>query len=186
MFKTIIGSIGIAAIILLAIFILIYNKLVRIKNLVHEAWSGIDIQLKRRYDLIPNLVATVKGYSTHESNTLERITQLRTIAMSAGSFHDKSIAENNLTTGLKALFAVAENYPDLKASHNFASLQAELSNIEEQLQLARRYYNAVTRDYNSAIQVFPSNLVANFLNYKPQSFFELSHDFERQTPNVSF
>lgn len=186
MFKTVLGSIGIVAIVLLVMFILIYNKLVRIKNLMNEAWSGIDIQLKRRYDLIPNLIATVKGYSNHEASTLERVTQLRTIAMSAGTISEKTAAENNLTTGLRSLFAVAENYPDLKASHNFANLQNELSNIEDQLQLARRYYNAVTRDYNSAIAVFPSNLVANFLKYKPQAFFEINDHIERQAPKVSF
>jgi len=186
MFKTVLGSIGIVAIVLLTAFILIYNKLVRIKNLVNEAWSGIDVQLKRRYDLIPNLVATVKGYSSHEANTLERVTQLRTIAMRATSISEKTDAENNLTTSLKSLFAVAENYPDLKASHNFANLQTELSNIEEQLQLARRYYNAVTRDYNSSIQVFPNNLIANFMNYKQQAYFEVNGDTERETPKVSF
>ncbi len=186
MFKTVLGSIGIAAIILLVMFILIYNKLVRIKNLLNESWSGIDIQLKRRYDLIPNLIATVKGYSSHESSTLERITQLRTIAMSATTINEKNIAEHNLSTGLKTLLAVAESYPDLKASHNFANLQTELSNMEEQLQMARRYYNAVTRDYNSAIQTFPNNLVANFLQYKQQVFFEANSDLERQAPRVSF
>jgi len=186
MFKSILGSIGIAAIILLAIFTLIYNKLVRIKNLVNEAWSGIDIQLKRRYDLIPNIVATVKGYSDHEANTLTKVTQLRTIAMGASSIDDKIRAEAALTTSLKSLFAVAENYPDLKASANFTNLQTELSNIEEQLQLARRYYNAVARDYNNSIQVFPNNLVANFLAYQPQPFFEVNHDVERQAPKVSF
>jgi len=122
MFKTILGSIGIVAIVLLAILILIYNKLIRVKNLLNEAWSGIDIQLKRRYDLIPNLIATVKGYSNNEASVLERVTQLRTIAMNASSISEKTAAENNLTTGLKSLFAVAENYPDLKASHNFSNL----------------------------------------------------------------
>lgn len=186
MFKTVLGSIGIVAIILLVMFILIYNKLVRIKNLLNESWSGIDIQIKRRYDLIPNLIATVKGYSNHEANTLERVTQLRTIAMNAISIKEKNIAEDNLSASLKSLLAVAESYPDLKASHNFANLQTELSNMEEQLQLARRYYNAVTRDYNSTIQTFPNNLVANFLQYKQQVFFETNSDLERHTPKVSF
>lgn len=186
MFKSILGSIGIAAIVLLAIFILIYNKLIRLKNLVSEAWSGIDVQLKRRYDLIPNLVATVKGYSEHEATTLTKVTQLRTIAMGASSIDDKIKAENALTGSLKSLFAVAENYPDLKANQNFVHLQKDLSEIEEQLQLARRYYNAVTREYNSSIQTFPNNLVANFLQYKTQPFFEINNDIERQAPKVSF
>ena len=180
MFKSILGSIGIAAIILLAIFTLIYNKLVRIKNLTSEAWSGIDVQLKRRYDLIPNIISTIKGYSDHEANTLTKITQLRTIAMGASSVDDKAKAETALTNSLTTLFAVTENYPDLKANSNFSNLQKELSNIEEQLQLARRYYNAVIRDYNNSIQVFPNNLVANFLTYQPQSFFEVNNDIEHQ------
>lgn len=186
MFKSILGSIGIGAIILLVILILIYNQLIRIKNLVYEAWSGIDVQLKRRYDLIPNLVATVKGYSEHEAGTLTKITQLRTIAMGATSVEDKIKAETALTNGLRTLFAVAENYPDLKASHNFVNLQTELGNIEEQIQLARRYYNAVTREYNNKIQTFPNNLVANFLQYKPQLYFEINNENERQAPKVSF
>ena len=186
MFKSILGSIGIAAILLLSIFILLYNKLIRIKNLVAEAWSGIDIQLKRRYDLIPNLVATVKGYSDHEAATLTKVTQLRTIAMGATSVNDKIMAEAALTDTLKTLFAVAESYPELKASNNFANLQTELSNIEEQLQLARRYYNGVVREYNSSIQTFPNNLVANFLQYKPEPFFEINNYEERRTPKVSF
>lgn len=186
MFKSIIGSIGIVAIVLVMAFILIYNKLIRIKNLVGEAWSGIDIQLKRRYDLIPNLVATVKGYSDHEAATLTKVTQLRTIAMGAGSIDDKIKAENALTSSLKTLFAVAESYPELKASQNFAHLQKDLSDIEEQLQLARRYYNGVTREYNSIIQTFPNKLVANFLQYKTQPFFEISSEAERHAPKVSF
>lgn len=186
MFKSILGGIGIAAIVVLMIFILIYNNLIRIKNLVSEAWSGIDIQLKRRYDLIPNLVVTVKGYSEHEATTLTKVTQLRTIAMGTSSIDDKIKAENALSASLKNLFAVAENYPDLKANQNFAHLQKDLSEIEEQLQLARRYYNAVARDYNSSIQTFPNNLVANFLQYKAQPFFEINNDTERQAPKVSF
>lgn len=186
MFKSIIGSIGLAAIMLVMVFIVIYNKLIRIKNLVDEAWSGIDVQLKRRYDLIPNLVATVKGYSEHESATLTKVTQLRTIAMGAGSIDDKIKAENALSNSLKTLFAVAESYPELKASQNFAHLQKDLSNIEEQLQLARRYYNGVVREYNSSIQTFPNNLVANFLQYQARPFFEVNNETERQTPKVSF
>lgn len=186
MIKAVLSTIGITTIILLIIFILIYNKLIHIKNLVSEAWSGIDIQLKRRSDLIPNLVATVKGYSTHEANTLEKITQLRTIAISAGSLNEKITAETSLSNNLRTLFAVAENYPDLKASNNFANLQNELSIIEEQLQLSRRYYNAVTRDYNSCITIFPNNLVAKFLKYQHQPFFEITLDSDKQAPKLSF
>ena len=186
MFKAILGTIGVATIVLVIIFILIYNKLVSIKNLVGEAWSGIDIQLKRRSDLIPNLIATVKAYSTHETSTLEKITQLRTIAISANSINEKITAETSLSSNLRTLFAVAENYPDLKASNNFANLQNELSIIEEQLQLSRRYYNAVTRDYNSCITIFPNNLIAKFLKYQHQPFFKITLDSDRQTPKVSF
>ncbi len=174
MFKTILGSIGIIAIVLLVVFILIYNKLVRIKNLLNESWSNIDTQLKRRYDLIPNLIAAVKGYSTHETTTLERVAQLRTIAMSASSIESKTKTENNLTNGLKSLLAAADNYPDLKASHNFANLQKELISIQAQLKLTSHYYNATNQDYNNIIAAFPNNLVAKILKYKPQAFFEIN------------
>lgn len=186
MFGSILGIVGIAAIIFLVFFILIYNKLIRIRTLVSEAWSGIDVQLKRRYDLIPNLIATVKGYSEHESSTLEKVTQMRTVAMGASTVNEKIKAEAGLSGALRSLFAVAESYPDLKASQNFSDLQKELSNIEEQLQLARRYYNAVVRDFNTSIQVFPSSIVAGILQYKNQPFFEVGSNDEREAPKVKF
>jgi LemA protein len=186
MLKSVLGIIGIIAIILLISFVFIYNKLIRIKTLVGEAWSGISVQLKRRFDLIPNIVETVKGYSGHEASVLEKVTKMRTAAMSAGSIDEKIKADNGLTGALKTLFSVTENYPDLKASQNFANLQKELSNIEEQLQSARRYYNAVVREYNTDIQTFPSNAVANILQYKIQPFFELNAKEERESPKIKF
>lgn len=174
MFKTILGSIGIIAIVLLVIFILIYNKLVRTKNLLNESWNNINIQLKRRYDLVPNLIATIKNYSNHEITTLERVGQLRTIAMSANSIENKTKTEKNLTNGLKSLLAAAENHPDLKASHNFDNIQKELNSIQSQLKLNINYYNSANQNYNNAIASFPNNLVARILKYTPQAFFEIN------------
>jgi LemA protein len=143
-----------------------YNKLVSLKNKVLESWSGIDVQLKRRYDLIPNLVNTVKGYAAHESGTFEKVIQARNMAMSAGgNSHDRIEAENMLSGTLKSLFALSENYPDLKANASFIDLQNKLSEIEENLSNARRYYNALVRDNNTYVDSFPSNLIANAFNF---------------------
>lgn len=163
-----------------------YNALIRLKNLIDESWSGIEVQLKRRYDLIPNLVATVKGYSTHEKTVFEDVTRLRGMAMQAHTVTEKSETETQLTNALKTLFAVAESYPELKANENFLSLQKELSNIEEQIQLSRRYYNGVVRTYNTMIMSFPDNIVAGLFNFNKASFFELKSEIERETPKVSF
>lgn len=149
----------------------IYNSLVQSKVLVDEGWSGIDVQLKRRYDLIPNLVETVKGYATHEKETFEKIAQLRSAAMSATGIEEKGKLENQLTTTLKTLFAVAENYPELKANQNFLDLQATLSGIEEEIQGSRRYYNGTVRDFNTKILVFPNNIFAGLLGFKVREFF---------------
>lgn len=164
-----------------------YNKLVSLKNKVLESWSGIDVQLKRRYDLIPNLVNTVKGYAAHESGTFEKVIQARNMAMSAGgNSHDRIEAENMLSGTLKSLFALSENYPDLKANASFIDLQNKLSDIEENLSNARRYYNALVRDNNTYVDSFPSNLVANAFNFEKFDFFELESDTERQNPVVQF
>ena len=150
----------------IAYFIFVYNGLVKLRVLVEEAWSGIDVQLKRRYDLIPNLVETVKGYAKHEKKLFEKVTELRTSAMKAESPEEKGKIEAELTGTLKTLFAVAENYPELKANENFMKLQDELSGIEEEVQSARRYYNGAVRDFNMKLQVFPTNVVAGMLGFK--------------------
>lgn len=151
--------------------IAVYNSLVQSKILVDEAWSGIDVQLKRRYDLIPNLVETVKGYAKHEKSTFEKVTELRNSAMKATSIEEKGQLENQLSSTLKTLFAVAENYPELKANENFIKLQDSLGEIETELQGARRYYNGTVRDFNTKIMVFPNNLIAGFLGFKSREFF---------------
>ncbi|MEJ5227004.1 LemA family protein [Thermodesulfovibrio sp.] len=173
----------IALIILWLIFT--YNKLIKLRILSEQAWSDVDVQLKRRHDLIPNLVETVKGYASHERNTLEEIVKLRNSAIGAASQEEKFQAENMLTKALRQLFALAENYPDLKASANFQSLQEELSRIEETISQARRYFNAVIRDYNTAIAIFPNNLIAGALGFSPKIFFETEED-QRAVPQVKF
>lgn len=151
----------------------VYNGLVRLKVRTDEAWSDIDVQLKRRYDLIPNLLETVKGYAAHEKGVLEEVTKARTAAMGAQSMGDHSKAENMLTGALKSLFAVAENYPDLKANQNFLDLQHELRDAEDKIMAARRFYNANVRDFNTKIMVFPNNLIASSLGFSKRDFFEL-------------
>lgn len=177
-------------IVLLGLWVMsMYNKLVSLKNRVLEAWSGIDVQLKRRYDLIPNLVNTVKGYAAHESGTLEKVIQARNMAMAAGNSGDINAqvqAENQLAGTLKTLFAVAESYPDLKANTSFIQLQNTLGEIEETLSNARRYYNALVRDNNTAIEAFPSNLIANQFNFEKFDFFEIENEAERANPEVKF
>jgi len=166
--------------------IAVYNGLIRLKNRVDEAWSDIDVQLKRRYDLIPNLVEAVKGYATHEKELFTKVTEARSKAMQAGSLADKATAENMLSDTLKSLFAVAENYPDLKASQNFAKLQDELSDTENKIQAARRFYNGMVRDFNTKIQVFPNNLLAGTLGFKAREFFEVADAKERENVQVKF
>ena len=159
--------------------IAVYNGLIRLKNRVQEAWSDIEVQLKRRYDLIPNLIETVKGYATHERELLEKVTAARTAAMTSGSLAEKAQAENMLSQTLKSLFAVAENYPSLRASENFAKLQDELSDTENKIQAARRFYNSQVRDFNTKIQVFPNNLMASSLGFKSQEFFDAEAEAEQ-------
>ncbi|MCP3985307.1 MAG: LemA family protein [bacterium] len=177
----------IAAIIAVGIYaVSAYNKLVSLRNSSENAWSDIDVQLKRRYELIPNLVGTVKGYAQHEAGTFEKVTQARSQAMQATTPGEKGAAEGNLTHVLKSLFAVAEAYPELKANENFLALQSELSSIEDAIQNARRYYNAVVRDLNTGCDVFPSNVVANAFSIGKKEYFELDEESERVAPQVSF
>src|SRR3990167_11401249 len=163
-----------------------YNSLVRQKNRAQEAWSDIDVQLKRRHNLIPNLIETVKGYATHEKSTLDSVTQARTNALSATSPADQAKAENALSSTLKTLFAVSEQYPDLKANTNFLELQRELSDTENKIQASRRFYNGVVRDYNTAIETVPSNIIASLFTFTKPDFFELEDEAERAVPKVSF
>ncbi len=163
---------ALAVIILWAVWA--YNHFVALTNRVKEAWSDIDVQLKRRYDLIPNLVETVKGYMQHEAGTLQKVTEARTAAMGAQSVGDHNKADNMLTGALKSLFAVAESYPDLKANTNFIELQRELSDTENKIQAARRFYNGVVQELNTALESFPSNLIGNFFKFTSREFFELA------------
>jgi len=176
--------------ILIVLFILYlvftYNRLVRLQNLTKEGWSGIDVQLKQRANLIPNLVEAVKGYMGHERGVLEKLTELRTQCLASGTMQERSANENQLTGALRQLFALAENYPDLKASQNFIELQQALSNVENQIQLARRYYNGTARDFNILVESFPSNLVARGFGFGPVQFFEIEDAAERDVPSVKF
>lgn len=164
--------------------ILIYNKLIRLRNLTKEGWSGIDVQLKRRADLIPNLIESVKGYMGHERGIMEKVTELRTQALNSSDVSERAANENMLTSALKQLFAVSENYPDLKASQNFIDLQHTLTSIEDQIQLARRYYNGTVRDLNITIQSFPSNIIAQKFHFEQAVFFELEEPKDRAVPVV--
>lgn len=163
-----------------------YNGLVRLKVQCDNAWSDIDVQLKRRYDLIPNLVETVKGYAAHEKGTLEGVVAARNQAMTAEGPAAKAQAEGMLTSALRQVFALAEAYPQLRAVESFTQLQQTLNQIEDSVQNARRYYNAVVRDFNTKIAVFPSNIIANLFNFKAREFFEVSAPAEREVPKVSF
>ena len=179
--------------VLLAILVVIgliiggmYNSLVQLKVRADNAWSDIDIQLKRRHDLIPNIVETVKGYATHEKDTFENVSRYRSAAMAATSADDRAQAEGQLTQALRGLLAVAEAYPELKANAQFMSLQQQLSDLEEALQNSRRYYNAVVRDLNTKIQSFPTNIIAGMFNFQQRQFFEISDPTERAVPTVKF
>ncbi len=163
----------------------IYNGLVRLREQVDAAWSDIDVQLKRRHDLVPNLVSTVKGYAAHERETLEAVIQARNQAMGAQGPEDRAQAENALTGTLRSLFALSESYPQLRANENFMDLQRTLQTLEDAIQRARRYYNAVVRDYNTKIRSVPSNIVANAFSFRPREFFEMD-EAERAVPRVDF
>ena len=163
-----------------------YNSLVGLKVRADNAWSDMDVQMKRRHDLIPNLVETVKGYASHEKGTFENIARYRSAAMAAGSAEDRAQAEGQLTQALRGLLAVAENYPELKANEQFQSLQSQLSGLEDSIQNSRRYYNAVVRDLNTKIQSFPTNLIAGMFNFQQRQFFEITDATERSVPQVKF
>jgi LemA protein len=164
----------------------IYNGLVRRKNVVAEAWSGIDAQLKRRADLIPNLVETVKGYASHERQTFDELAQLRSTGQGQADVAQRAQTEQAITAAIGKVMAVAEAYPELKASENFQQLQKDLADTEDQIQLARRYYNGAVRDYNVMIEQFPSNLIAGFGSFKPAPFFQIENEADRAAPKVSF
>ncbi len=182
----------IALVIVAVLFVLVislYNKLVVARQHVKEAWSTVDTHLKRRYDLIPNLVEVVKGYAKHESQTLEAVIQARNVAMNATDTVERAKDENILTGTLKSLFALSEAYPDLKANTNFLELQQELSDTENKIQAARQFYNTVVMSLNTKIEMFPSNLIANAFKFKPAEYFELDETEKKavqQTPKVSF
>ena len=163
-----------------------FNGLVTLKNRAKEAWADIDVQLKRRYDLIPNLVETVKGYATHERELFEKVTQARASAMGATGLKDKAVAENTLSGTLKSLFAVAENYPELKASQNFLALQNELTDTEDKIQAARRFYNTNVRDLNIKVESFPANMIASSFGFKQMELFQTANDAEREPVKVNF
>lgn len=176
-----------AVVVLVLLFTIgVYNGLIRLKNKTEEAWSDIDVQLKRRYDLIPNLIETVKGYAKHEKGTFEKVAEMRSQAMQAETPAEKAKTENMLTETLKSLFAVAENYPDLKANQNFLDLQNQLSQVEETIQQSRRYYNGNVRDFNIKIEVFPNNLFAGIMGFKKFEFFEIADSKERENVKVEF
>ncbi|MBR5734790.1 MAG: LemA family protein [Desulfovibrionaceae bacterium] len=189
-------ALGIIGGIVLLFFLYImssYNGMVRGKNMVDEAWSGINVQLKRRHDLIPSLVNTVKGYAEHESSVLRQVTEARASAVSAaaasataGGVKNVMQAENNLMHTLRSLFAVAENYPQLKANENFLQLQHQLSEIEDEIQMSRRYYNGTAREQNNRVLQFPGNLIANHFGFEKVTYFELDDESERAVPEVKF
>jgi LemA protein len=163
----------IIVVVILAILAFLYNSLVSARNRVEEAWSDIEVQLKRRYDLIPNLVNTVKGYAAQESGVLEKVTEARTRAMGAQTTQEKLKDENELSGTLKSLFAVAENYPDLKSNQNFMQLQSDLTDTEDKIQAARRFYNGNVRDYNTKLQIFPTNIFARVFGFSTKQFFDI-------------
>lgn len=172
---------------LLITVVAIYNRLVRLRNTVRASWSDIDVQLKKRYDLVPNLVETVKGYASHERSLFEKVTEARSMAMRVSAPAEKAKAENILSETLKSLFAVAEAYPELKANANFMQLQSQLKELEDSIEYARRYYNAVVRDYNIMIESFPSNIIASQFRFTKEEFFELeTPEVERKPVKVSF
>lgn len=176
----------VGVVIIIAIYgIAVYNSLVALRQKVAEAWADIDVQLKRRYDLIPNLVETVKGYATHESTVFEDVTKARSQAMNASGLHDKSEAENMLSGTLKSLFAISENYPELKANENFLELQRELSDTENKIQASRRFYNSVVMSLNTKIESFPDSLIASIGSFEKKEYFEIAEG-EKENVKVSF
>lgn len=178
-------AIGVAVILYL---VFVYNGLVKARQMAEEAWSGIDVQLKRRADLIPNLIETVKGYAAHEKSTLEEVVTLRNRAQAVpeGNVAARAAAEGALSQALGRVFALAESYPDLKANENFAGLQRSLETIEGEIQMSRRYYNGAARDLNVKVESFPSNLIANAFRFVKASYFEITNEADRAVPSVKF
>ncbi|MBQ8347130.1 MAG: LemA family protein [Alphaproteobacteria bacterium] len=179
------SGIGLFIVAVLFYLVSLYNRFIRLQNQSEEGWSGISVQLKRRYDLIPNLIESVKGYTAYEKSTLDAIIEKRNAAFNAQTPAEKAVAENSLTQGLKTLFALSENYPDLKASENFIQLQNSLNTIEDDLQNARRYYNATVRNLNTAIDAFPSNLIARHFGFGKREFFDID-ETEKANVQVKF
>jgi LemA protein len=179
------GGIFVLLLVLAVAAIALYNRLIVLRNRVENAWAQIDVQLKLRYDLIPNLVATVKGYAAHESQTLEAVVKARQLAMDAKGVAEQAEAENALMGTLRSLFAVAEAYPDLKANTNFLKLQEELSNVEQKIGYARQFYNDSVMSFNTAIQVFPANLLAGIFGFSAREFFEIE-EIAKEAPKVEF
>ena len=177
--------IGVVAGVLLLAVVAIYNRLVRLRNRTDNAWAQVDVQLKRRYDLIPNLVETVKGYAAHEKQTFEDVVAARAAAQDASSVEEQATAENMLTGALKRLFALAEAYPELRASENFSNLQEQLAETEDKISVARQIYNDTTLTYNNAVQTVPSNLVASIFGFDARAYFEVADD-ARSAPQVDF
>jgi LemA protein len=175
----------IVVVVIVGLLISLYNKLAKQKVLVEEAQSDIETFLKQRYDMIPNLVEIVKGYAKHEKDTFEKVTAMRSKAMSAGSLEEKMKYEKELTAGITQIFAVAENYPELKANENFKELQTSLKELENNIQKARRFYNGTVRDFNTMIAVFPNNIIAGILGYKAMPFFEASEE-EKENVKIKF
>lgn len=174
-------------IVVIALWVMaIYNSLVRLRAMVEEGWSGIETQLKRRANLIPNLVETVKGYAEHEKSAFEEVTRLRTQSLAGGSVSERAATESMLTKAIGGIMAVAEAYPDLKASENFKSLQADLATIENEIQLSRRYYNGTVRNLNIKVESFPSNLIANAFSFTKADYFEIENEADRAVPQVDF
>jgi LemA protein len=184
LFNLITWKFNILAIIVLIViwFAAAYNRFVTLRNRAKEAWADIEVQLKRRYDLIPNLVNTVKGYATHEQSAFENVTRARTAAMGAGSMADKAANENMLAGALKSVFAIAEAYPELKANQNFLALQNELSDTENKIQAARRFYNGNVRDFNTSVESFPSNVIAGMFHFQKMEFFDIPDNDAAQNP----
>ncbi len=170
---------------LIGAMVLVYNRLVRSRNKVDNAWAQVDVQLKRRYNLIPNLIETVKGYAAHEQDTFNQVVEARTAAVDATNVEDQGQAENMLTGALRRLFALAENYPELRASENFQSLQAELAETEDKIAVSRQIYNDTTLSYNNGVQTVPTNIVANLFSFDPRPYFEAEGD-ERAVPRAEF
>lgn len=180
------GGLVAVAVVLVIWLIAMYNSLVGLRNRVKNAWSQIDVQLKRRHDLIPNLVETAKGYMTHENQTLENITKARNLAQNANGPAEQGKAEAGLSQAMSNFFVVVENYPDLKANENFLKLQEELTSTENKIGFARQFYNDETMQFNNKIEMFPSNIIAGMFNFKQEEFFEIEDETEREVPKVSF